>query len=314
MCVILYLYPATCDPIGSWQRRAFTNILFPSQTDLLWGSRGWGRPGLTHCSLGQEYGKLEKPPLPLGQRDSKYKKIHTRRLARTGAAVAWKEGESWGGRSFHLGTNKEVFDAEVFAILQATKAFDQRNESNVGYTIFTDSQAAAARIGHDQCGPAQALAMGTISFAHQLRDRGCTLTIRWTPAHKGVPGNEHADTLAKEAAENIRHAVDRRYLEEASLSHLTRKTTETRSRAVNDWIKDHIRAERRYKPPPGGRLRKHLRRERKEVATRYFQLLSGHAAIGSFLAERAGSVPSSECWRCGSGKRQSRHHLFIECR
>ena len=109
-------------------------------------------------------------------------------------------------------------------------------------------------------------------------------------------------------------AVGRQYLEEASLSHLSRKTTESRSRAVTDWIRDHIRAERRYKPPPDGKMRKNLRRERKEAAARYFQLLSGHAAIGSFLAERTGSVPSSECWWCGSGKRQSRHHLFIECR
>ena len=141
VCVILYLYPATCDPIGSWQRRAFTNILFPSQTDLLRGSRRWGRPGLTHCGLGQEYGKLEKPPLPLGQRDSKYKKTHTHRL--------------------------------------------------------------------------------------------------------GGPGQRAGGKLAKEAAENGRHKVDKEYLEEASLSHLTRKATETKSRAVKDWIRSHVKAERR---------------------------------------------------------------------
>ena len=55
---------------------------------------------------------------------------------------------------------------------------------------------------------------------------------------------------------------------------------------------------------------------RKSLASRY-QLLSGHAAIGSFLHERmTGPLrrESSDFKWCGSGKRESRHHLFIECR
>ena len=40
-----------------------------------------------------------------------------------GAACVWKrEDGSWTGRRFHLGANKDVFDAEVFAIYQALKA------------------------------------------------------------------------------------------------------------------------------------------------------------------------------------------------
>lgn len=47
------------------------------------------------------------------------------------------------------------------------------------------------------------------------------------------------------------------------------------------------------------------------------QLLYGHAAIGPFLYERMTGpqrLESSECWWCDCGKRQSRHHLFTECR
>ena len=36
-----------------------------------------------------------------------------------GAACAWQMEEGWTGRRFHLGTNKEVFDAEIYAIYQA---------------------------------------------------------------------------------------------------------------------------------------------------------------------------------------------------
>ena len=50
---------------------------------------------------------------------------------------------------------------------------------------------------------------------------------------------------------------------------------------------------------------------RKSLAGRYYQLQSGHAAIGSYLHDK---VDSDECWWCGSNERQSRHHLFTTCR
>ena len=43
-----------------------------------------------------------------------------------GAAVAWWKEGGWGGQGICLGKNKEVFDAEVFAILQAVKTLDAR--------------------------------------------------------------------------------------------------------------------------------------------------------------------------------------------
>ena len=72
-------------------------------------------------------------------------------------------------------------------------------------------------------------------------------------------------------------------------------------------------------PPPRGNRppQEQLRRARKSLAGRYYQLLTGHADIGSFLHERmteAQRVESSECWWCNCGRRQSRHHLFTEFR
>ena len=60
-----------------------------------------------------------------------------------------------------------------------------------------------------------------------------------------------------------------------------------------------------------------MRRVRKSTAQRYYQLLSGHVAIGSFLHDRmTGSqrLGSDGCWWCGCGRRQTRHHLSTECR
>ena len=61
----------------------------------------------------------------------------------------------------------------------------------------------------------------------------------------------------------------------------------------------------------GRGLRKHLRQVKNSLASRYYQLLSGNAVTGAFLCERAGSIESNECWRRDSGRRQSRHHLFV---
>lgn len=57
-------------------------------------------------------------------------------------------------------------------------------------------------------------------------------------------------------------------------------------------------------------MRKDLQREGKGVASRYFQLLSGHAAIGPYLAETTKTIRFDKRWWCGSGEQQSRHHLF----
>ena len=169
-------------------------------------------------------------------------------------------------------------------------------------------------------GPGQQWARATMEVHARLTARGNEVTVRCVSAHSGVMGNEMVDGFAREAASSrrsLRHRVPDGLLQEASLSHLSRAATENRSRATARWISDHVRPERRYKPPAGtGLRRKALRRVRKSLASRYYQLLTGHAVTGSFLHERMTGplqVETSECRWCGSGKRESRHHLFTEC-
>ena len=66
-------------------------------------------------------------------------------------------------------------------------------------------------------------------------------------------------------------------------------------------------------PPPGGKLRKGLARVKKELAGRFYQPLSGHAATAVHL-RRVRQAPSDRCWWCGSGERQTRYHLLVRCR
>ena len=103
---------------------------------------------------------------------------------------------------------------------------------------------------------------------------------------------------------------------ETSLSHMTRVATENRSRRVNQWIADRLGDPRReYRPPLGrGVWRKLLQRAPKHIASRYYQLLSGHAAIGPYLKDEIRNTDDGQCWWCRAGKRQTRHHLFTECK
>ena len=72
---------------------------------------------------------------------------------------------------------------------------------------------------------------------------------------------------------------------------------------------------RKYRLPPGrGVRRRLLRRAPKHIAGRYYQLLSGHAEIRPYLKDKTHKVDDDRCWWCGGGKRQTRHHLFTECR
>ena len=104
-----------------------------------------------------------------------------------GAAEVWWEAGRWRGTDTFLGTNKEVFDAEAFAILQALRLIDARGECGREYTDFSDSQAAVARVRHTDCGPAQALASAAVDYSYQISARGNSISLRWTPAHHGLP-------------------------------------------------------------------------------------------------------------------------------
>ena len=150
-------------------------------------------------------------------------------------------------------------------------------------------------------------------FLARARSRGNNLTIRWTPAHQGVEGNKQADALAKRAVGEEGDLAGPAYLQEASLSHLTRVPTEARSTSTGEWIRSHVKRRHRYRPPPGGRLRRELGKVRKELVCHFYQLLLGHAAMAPYL-HRFGKAPNDTCCWCGTGEIQIRHHLLIRCR
>ena len=122
-------------------------------------------------------------------------------------------------------------------------------------------------------------------MASEIVTRDNEIALFWVPAHSGVVGNEFAGGLAKEAAEGS----PRCQLEEVSdavhwqtiLPHLSRRSSERRTRETGQWAAAHVRPEQRYRPLDGSGLRRRaLWKVRKSLAGRYYQLLSGIPRLG----------------------------------
>ena len=147
----------------------------------------------------------------------------------------WKNQEGWIGRRFYLGTNKEVFGPETSAIHQLSLLSIVTGDRPAVYN-FVDSTAIKC-ISDDALGPGQRFAVAAIEICSRVLDRSNTYTVRWVPAHSGAKGNEQADRWAKEATgASPLETVQEGYVDETSLSHMTRVATESRSRAAADWI------------------------------------------------------------------------------
>jgi len=115
-----------------------------------------------------------------------------------GCAVVWEEEGMWKKRRVHLGRQKEAFDAEMYAMFEATQVADEMAERKevTRVTVFMDSQATLRRIQSDEPGPGQVLELRTMNWTDALARMNFQVEFRWVPAHKGIEGNEEADRQA----------------------------------------------------------------------------------------------------------------------
>lgn len=125
--------------------------------------------------------------------------------------------------SYHLKDNKEVFDAELYAItgalaiaLEKVRAVDPTLPNDDAMSpgsdkqmkqirrivIFTDAQTALKRCRHDAPRPKQCLAIRAGQRFRAQSDLGFLVILRWVPGYANVLGNEIADRVAKAAALN----------------------------------------------------------------------------------------------------------------
>ena len=101
-----------------------------------------------------------------------------------------------------------------------------------------------------------------------------------------------------------------------SLAHVSRRRTEVCTAQRKQWIKKRLekrsrKAQRTYKPAEELRQDPVAAAASKRVASRYYQLKIGHAAVGEFL-QRRDAQASAACRWC-QASRESVGHLLFEC-
>jgi ribonuclease HI len=227
-----------------------------------------------------------------------------------GYAVVWQKGQSWVGVKNHMGYNQEAYDAECAALARALEEVAKRRMVPERVTIFTDAQAAIRRMASEEPGPGQKYAILARKHIAELRHTrpDITIEIRWCPAHKGVPGNEKADEWAKLAA----GTPNARGVEclPRSLAHLKREISEKKWSEARQWAGSRIN-KAKYKMPARQKPDGAVAGSSKRLASRFYQLKTGHCLTGQHL-HRTKSRPTPQCWWCAS-ETQTRDHLFKEC-
>jgi ribonuclease HI len=217
---------------------------------------------------------------------------------------------------WNLGTEIEVADAEVFAVIKALEIVPKLPRRPANFYIFSDSQAAIQRLTSGYSFYAQKAR----ALIKALVQKHTTVEVQWVPSHSGVVGNEVADQQAK-AGLLVEPFPQDLY---TSISHLQRKAREA---TITAWKAYWAREEDRG--PKARGLGKHYRKvcnnqpsfslkpsipdlpRRHQSA--YIQLKTGIGYLQDYQYT-IGNATDFRCTRCNSGRIQTTTHLVLSCK
>lgn len=236
-------------------------------------------------------------------------------------AAAWCSTMDW-MKAAYIGTENQsnVYAAELTGIMLATELAIRKGNSLKRVSIFTDNQSATQTMQNPRERSGQYIVKRAFQRLRILYAKGITINIHWIPAHKGVPGNEKVDRLAKEAT-GWRETPARRGPKAPEPfriftlhSNVKRRVREILNRSWRDNWGDgdsgqeyKRRFGRTHKYEDIRKLYEGLPRAEASLA---IQLRTAHIGFNAQL-RRWGLAPSNRC-ECGESPETIRH-VICEC-
>ena len=224
---------------------------------------------------------------------------------------------------YHLGpsTDHTVYEAEVVGTLLALELLRTEPRLSRKASIALDNTAVIQASTLSSAAPGRYLVDHFHRSLRSLRQQrpDLRLTLRWSPGHDGIPGNEKADEEAKAAARgrtspksDLPKALQRQL--PLSASSLRRNyAQQLKQKAATIW-KSSARGQRMEEV--AGRLPSNhyldlVRALPRRHAGLLMQLRTGHIPLQAYLA-RIGKALSRTCPTCGEAP-ETVHHYLIEC-
>lgn len=211
------------------------------------------------------------------------------------------------GRSFPLGSTTTVFQAEVYAILQAARMEEITEATEQTIYICTDSQAAAKALGSYRT--SSPLVMECAEALNRLADEK-SVHVVWVPAHSGVPGNEQADYYAKLGTRET-------FCGPEPVLGLTKNLLKE---AIKEWTRKSLeeywettpgcRQARLFLPSPGGNRWAYMSKMNRKELRLLVGVLTGHSSLNRHL-QLMGVTGDPTCPKCGADDEDSYHYIGV---
>ena len=193
----------------------------------------------------------------------------------------------------------------IEAALQSVKdKFDSLTEPGNNVVIFTDSLSTLQSL---ESGKYENKEMSKIAeiINHLKEHYGIDVTLQWIPGHKGIAGNEEADTLAKLGAAKPQPDVP---VSQETATKIIKSNF--KEEWLNDWTKNTTgRFMYNHMTSPNSKdpIQKLKRREQSTI----FRLRTGHIQLNGHLSRIIKNHPP-QCPLCGYKNETVEHHL-IHC-